>query len=86
MRFCRHCTTRKKMGLLLGFFAGILGTRNLEVRLHNDSVVALSWSRISTDTSCDGLPSDYRVQWKRANQTYNNVEYVKQSSYYICGE
>lgn len=63
-----------------------MGKRNLQIKVVNSSAVGLSWSQISTDVSCDGSSSDYRVQWKRANQTFNYVEYVKQSNYYICGK
>ncbi|KRT80059.1 Fibronectin domain-containing protein, partial [Oryctes borbonicus] len=63
---------------------GTTGKRNLKVKVYNATTVELHWSRISTDMSCDGSSSDYRVQWKRATQTFSYIEYVKQSSYYIC--
>ncbi|GJQ84461.1 hypothetical protein Trydic_g15669 [Trypoxylus dichotomus] len=63
---------------------GTTGKRNLKISVYNSTTVALHWFRISTDTACDGSSSDYRVQWKRANQTFSYIEYVKQSSYYIC--
>lgn len=62
---------------------GIIGERNLTFRLHNNHSLELNWSQISTDVSCDGSISDYRLQWRRTNQIYSNVEYIRQSNYYI---
>ena len=60
--------------------------RNLQVQITSENNVELTWSEKSSDILCNGLRSKYKVQWKRVNQTANNVEYVNARKFVITGK
>lgn len=67
-------------------FPGVKGNRNLDITPLNSDSVSLKWAEISTDVSCNGAKSFYKVQWKREGHLSINVERTLKRKHVVTGE